>query len=68
MVTTEVSYICDCCGRKVSVPQTLYEDGHVRDLYLDHYPDGWQKMIEPFGLCCDHCMNAFMNVYDSLRR
>lgn len=31
-------------------------------------PDGWRHMVEPFGLCCDHCMNAFMNVYDSLRR
>ena len=68
MVTTDITYICDCCGRKISKPIKETVVAGV-EIYADPYlPDGWQQMINPFGLCCDHCMNAFMNVYDSLRR
>lgn len=67
MVTTEVTYICDTCGCKVSKP---YPDpSTMRIIQSDvesKYPDGWQLMIEPFGLCCDRCMNAFMTVRESL--
>ena len=65
MVTTEMTYICDCCGRKSSKPIDISASFTYE---AAKYPDGWELMIDPFGLCCDHCMNAFMNVYDSLRR
>lgn len=63
MCKTEVSYICDCCGKKVSIEWDVINQDTAPE-----WPDTWKYMIEPFNLCCDGCMSQFMDVYERIRK
>lgn len=68
MITEQVTFICDVCGRQQSISKEDYMsliDPKHNGITRDVIPEGWRDM-QPYGHTCTKCCEELDGVYNRI--